>query len=551
MVSPIYRLPIELCFIIANDECLTRRDLGALRLACRVFTDPVASILFHRVKISRLAKDRDSLAGIASTPHIAAHVRELIWYELNLEDWESQLNWDNIVDEQRFSEITAEHPDDFDDMSSLLIKATADPAVFWIPRCQLPSYLDVAPDSVSWFFSTIEKFPNLSSFLSCPMPGMRSFEYHGYTICLDLMRAYTTRCNEGFFTYLLRALGRSTLNIRALHWADEGMGLPYMRLSTQLQGFNDPFVFTSLITIDLCLSGVLEERAHGPKVENPATLTRCLANAQNLESLTLCFERVSDLRKPHILVGHIAKQCSWPRLTYLELVCASLDKCNIFRLFGSCAPRLRKLVLRDCCVSFRDIVHMKSANSFEFLESITITETNRSRNFSEKSLLDFLKDRTDACVDADGTPGPKEPRGRILTVESVYDHRCWPSAAYFDSRVYPEIYHETDLTAMDVDFQSDVRSETDYSIDSDSDDDAPGMIWEFEHHNGEVAQGTDPWEYFSDWDSEAGDVATLVPKPKNPPLLPPGESSQSIPNRPVLVQSSDLIDSSSPSATQS
>ncbi|KAH8162018.1 hypothetical protein CIB48_g6254 [Xylaria polymorpha] len=86
-MSAILRFPYELCLQIASDKRLSRDDLAAMRLVCRLFASPAAEILFRRVKISRLKVDKDSLEHIAASEHLAQYVRELVWHELDLEAW--------------------------------------------------------------------------------------------------------------------------------------------------------------------------------------------------------------------------------------------------------------------------------------------------------------------------------------------------------------------------------------------------------------------------------------------------------------------------------
>ncbi|OTB13847.1 hypothetical protein K445DRAFT_13551 [Daldinia sp. EC12] len=82
-------LPIETLTMIFTDEGLCSNDLKSLRLTQRQWEDVATNLLFKRVCVSRLKKDRDAFFNIASSPHLAQAARILIWYELpnDIPDW--------------------------------------------------------------------------------------------------------------------------------------------------------------------------------------------------------------------------------------------------------------------------------------------------------------------------------------------------------------------------------------------------------------------------------------------------------------------------------
>ncbi|KAI1442829.1 hypothetical protein F5Y02DRAFT_420597 [Annulohypoxylon stygium] len=75
-------LPAELFRIIFSEINVTHDDLKSLRLVSKSWTDHATDLLFHRICLSRLKKDRDSFLNIAARPHLAKCVRVLVWYEL-------------------------------------------------------------------------------------------------------------------------------------------------------------------------------------------------------------------------------------------------------------------------------------------------------------------------------------------------------------------------------------------------------------------------------------------------------------------------------------
>lgn len=76
-------LPPELLvFEILSDPSLTNQDRKNVRLTCRSLEPSATAVVFQRIFISRLKADRDAFLRVATTPHLAANVREVVWYEL-------------------------------------------------------------------------------------------------------------------------------------------------------------------------------------------------------------------------------------------------------------------------------------------------------------------------------------------------------------------------------------------------------------------------------------------------------------------------------------
>lgn len=68
--------------MVAADEVLTNSDRKQARLACRVLEAAMRPVVFRRAFISRLRADRDAFLSVAGTPHLAACVEEVVWFEL-------------------------------------------------------------------------------------------------------------------------------------------------------------------------------------------------------------------------------------------------------------------------------------------------------------------------------------------------------------------------------------------------------------------------------------------------------------------------------------
>lgn len=80
------RLPTELLFMIMSH--LDRKDKKTFRLLDPRCSPMPLPILFRSIGFSRLRRDRDAFEMIAAHPHLAVHVRELVWWELQLEAWD-------------------------------------------------------------------------------------------------------------------------------------------------------------------------------------------------------------------------------------------------------------------------------------------------------------------------------------------------------------------------------------------------------------------------------------------------------------------------------
>ena len=56
-----------------------------LRLVCSSFGPVTSARLFRRICISFLKSDHDAFFGIACKPYLCCHVKELVWYDINIE----------------------------------------------------------------------------------------------------------------------------------------------------------------------------------------------------------------------------------------------------------------------------------------------------------------------------------------------------------------------------------------------------------------------------------------------------------------------------------
>ncbi|KAI0861985.1 hypothetical protein F4860DRAFT_513414 [Xylaria cubensis] len=510
-------LPYEIVAQIASNKRLSRRDLAAMRLVCRFFTVPVTAVLFRQVKMSRLRADRDSFEHIAASEHLARHVRELVWYEFDLEDWR----------QPGISEISTSCDDDFVLVCDLMAGASWDTDLFWFPRTPLrdlpnaidyllPSERDKQSDhkpmsdyqnfissSVGWFVTTLDKFPNLTALISRPMPRGRVVTYKEYPIELDLYRYrerrytdYDAHNDTGFFSYLLEAMKRVGSNVRTLSRQD--------KLHKYRAGFGTESLpkhntaFEALTRIDLCPIVFNEEQRE--------IVISCLKAATNLEHLSLCFGRVA-----HKLEFTLIDSCTWTTLTSLELFGIGFENLPIVSFLNRCTG-IRHLVLQECTVKSADILELREKSSCQ-LTSIFITCEAASHSYPESNLLDFVNRRSSILLDSDGDPMETIRNHRICTElsngddsmptssdteeeeeeESTLNNPWHWAEPYWSWGRLPPSY---DVYCWQVDDVDEAQAGT--------------TVWSFRGCDGDILYG-DPLEYFSDIDSE--DSLEITPLP--------------------------------------
>ncbi|KAI8950995.1 hypothetical protein F4801DRAFT_312366 [Xylaria longipes] len=495
-MSLILRLPYELCVQVASNKRLSRHDLAAMRLVCRLFAATAASVLFRRVKMSRLKVDGDSFEHIAASKHLAQHVRELVWHELDLEAWIAPGE-----EAPRPGNFYASlDQDDFTLVQELMAGAAYDTSVFWFPRMSFEDHQNFALWSVGWFVTTLNKFPHLTAFVSCPMPQDRVITYKEYPIDPSLYRRQsrknTQTSNCGFFSYMLVAMNRAESNVRALSWQDENIH------PTNLGNILLPIhvsAFRALTTIYLCPTGFSQEQLD--------LMVICLKAAINLERLSLCYDR-GGLKCP--LISALAKSCACPSLISFEVSHINLFLNHMGSFLSKCTS-LRHLHFRECRVLLGDVLKLRREMSPCQLTSITITsDATANLTFQESSLVDYVSRRSPLLLDSDGNLVQTLARNYRVCTESPNDDDS--TSTFSDDE-------ESTLQHLRDDWQKPYwswgrfgpRGDMYYWQVEDADEaQAETTIWSFKDRSGRTRSG-DPLEYLSDWDSEADNEATPLP----------------------------------------
>lgn len=304
-------------------------DWTNFRLICRACEPVPIPLLFRRIRLSRLKWDKDVFEQIASHPHLAQHVQELVWYELQLEAWIDQSSIQSLLED-----------DYHESMRQFLTDAIHDPELFWIPRSEPSSNCtntqQIINDYRPRFFQFLERLPNLRTFASSPIRGDREILYRDYPLTIDLfllqLDCKIVGHSEGFLEFLVPAMERSASTVIDLRLAERRIyiSLLFQPVSLTLNGD----VFRALTSIDLDLNCTLQTVSTdtGDIVkDNTKVFAECLRSAKGLRRLALRFDdirchypKTSDLVPPHLYPKSRHVLCSYSPLVLDGLVRVSL-----------------------------------------------------------------------------------------------------------------------------------------------------------------------------------------------------------------------------------
>ncbi|RYP67995.1 hypothetical protein DL771_006918 [Monosporascus sp. 5C6A] len=393
-------LPNELLiFVISHLPVHTKK---AFRLTCRAYEPIPLPFLFRRIRLSRLREDKDAFERVAAHPQLRVHVRELVWYELELEAW--RVPWTGDV-----------AGDDYNFMRRLMRAATSDCELFWIPiHASNSSRLYFQQH----FFELLAQIPGLRTVASRPIPADRIILYKGRPLPADLwtlsLEPNISGGNQGFFTYLVPAMRRPQSNIANLQLAEER--LSRSGLFDRRYGAPDADAFRSLASIDLCLNDLLWD--HDGQKRSWA-LPRCLRGAQELRHLKLHI-KVSPFRDEqlHSFLNEVFGEAFWPSLTSLHLVdIPGVCRDSIARCLERHATTLHSLNFEECMVNWGDIRKLKSLHLR--LGSIKITQPYYyDRILGQQQLLSYVNNVTPLYnAETSDIPQLDESDGAVVVTE--------------------------------------------------------------------------------------------------------------------------------------
>jgi hypothetical protein len=509
-------LPLEVLANIFSDAELSQADRKALRLTCRCLNLPARTALFRRIVLSSLYSDRDAFLSVAATPHLAVHVRELVWHET---PDESSLGYIGLIED--------------DDIPNLIQEQCR--KLYWLQS--LPD--DHAEESEAWlrreriignfqieFAEALAKMPGLCSFVSHSMPAERIVaSLQGYPVPAYLLQAHVRDRHrvkyDGFFRVLLPYIARPESRIRKLVWDDDNQQSIMRRFSAP------PSKTISLTSIAFTFPfGRIDEEG----LTNVGSFLRSAVDLQELaiyfidagdsdrlwvraedsdeDSVTASIDQdwsdsPSDVSKP--LLGYAYRpgdQPAWPHLRSLSLaIPIALE--DLLSLIRPHAPSLHCISLENHQVSLSFIQKLSDIP----LKEIRAISDELEPQYCEQSLLRLL---------TDGRFRHKM-EGTLFGDPLISHKREWPNQDE-DNGSDAESVDSQDLRQMTAprwkwgrfSHQDDTTIYC-WSVPPGETGGNPTKTWCFIHRNGTVCRGVEPLEYFEDRDSSAGDIAVPIP----------------------------------------
>jgi hypothetical protein len=310
-IPPAYilHLPQELLGRIFSK--LSQGDYKSLRVTCAKFEDILNPIVFRRLHLSKAKKDRAAFWSVTGTPKLAAHVKELVWFELAEDDtvfFETAMDPMPRLPHDAL-QISIEHDNTF----TLTELANMASTLFWLPSApkhgeQLEHMIQAERTRVlnEWFppfYRALESMPKLDTFTSRPMPAHHvlswpdsEYQFVAYLFQMDIRsNIQSYQRNDGFFSILLPAMARLGRTIKHLHWADEAYGNSSSAMRLR---YSHRLSFKDLTSIDLCLClppnpGLpvpWNSRQWGKRITCWSILGECIHRVRTLSDISLCFE---------------------------------------------------------------------------------------------------------------------------------------------------------------------------------------------------------------------------------------------------------------------
>lgn len=514
-------LPREIFVRILEDNSLTMDDYKTLRCTAKIFHTVFTPEIFRRLPLSKTWKDWNRFYEIASRPHLAECVQELIWYEL-IED-SRILCHSQGMEEGCWCEIQA------DDETSVTAHELAPLArdIFWLtPEMCDAAHSDKLAGFEEQFLCYIDKLTRLDSLVSVPMPPeyVMSSEPYEFTAqlfyrCLGLTGPGFSRhsVSAGFFRFLSPAMMRDGSPIRRLHFIDH-------RTRSAVYNFTAAHstAFEKLTHVNLCLN----------LVPGFGDVVSCLKRARNLMWLRVCVE--GDTKRRSVISTFFGEESTyqWPKLVGLELVIMETalggrttqekDRQALIAFLKAHAPTLRHLAIHNCGLQLKIAREMTIIPELE-LRSFRVTESDYGTSEVEESeLLALVNKSTTADMDIEEL----EESDMLSTTSSVSGNYVIENGRI---ALAPDIHRNAAVLISDMDY---TPGSCVYAHDkseagaprwrscghnpctlNDDPDGEPTREWEFRHRSGAEAIGDEPLEFFSDWDSdsELGDQAVPLP----------------------------------------
>ncbi|OBR02103.1 hypothetical protein CH63R_14404 [Colletotrichum higginsianum IMI 349063] len=259
-LSPIGKMPLEIIHLIvfflgqSTPDRKSTPYLKNLRLTWKPFKKPAEEILFHSVHLSLLMFHLEAFWIISKTPHLAIHVREIVWLENRRYQSDPVEEWLK----------TRQPPIPKNQITRVL-------DLFWEDDDIIDDYEEgsaiPAPDLITL---GLKQLPRVATFVSYDMADWRLEPPKASDEYIFVVEApYATEIpSEGFVRYLQPAMGHPESTVTSLVWKET------------LKPLEHPFsqaAFAGLTSIDIRFYEL-------PQWKN---MVDCLHAASNLEKLFL------------------------------------------------------------------------------------------------------------------------------------------------------------------------------------------------------------------------------------------------------------------------
>lgn len=540
-------LPFEILAEILSDYELDQSDRKELRLTCRVLEGIATPLVFRRVPLSKLISDRDAFLEIASRPHLAEHVREIVWYELAPDEGSSF--FDRLG---RLGSFTLEEGDYIDNLVPEMESRASN--LFWLPRVLwLPSVPTDDGDTSreeseiklaeaisgfsEAFVSALDSMPKLRTFISQEMPQDRVLCDDGYPITAGTLQALGNGSirRDGLFHFLFPAMARPGSTVTSLYWSDHNIFESILTLQDLVSASASPRL-DCLTSIDLCLdwSKIPDRPSTAAKYtlslgsDLISTFSKWLHSAKSLQHLRLCHEH-TVIRNYGIGKALLVVEGSvpWENLQTLALANMEVHRASFLQFVREHAHTLRRLSLKACETRWETVEAMAAIPRLK-LDSLQLEEDDDQgvrKIVSELSLLRFVNKETDRRPWEDLHRSDSRTPRYVVTSKYVAPGWEYAHRTYYPGG--PPSFVESTASSVDSEDTQHLdapnwcwgrlarRGEAFeiyyWPVPQGTPGSFPTENWKFIHRSGLVSYGTEPLEDFEDWDREEGDVAEAVP----------------------------------------
>ncbi|KAG5979134.1 hypothetical protein E4U55_005536 [Claviceps digitariae] len=331
-------MPADIQHDIISELSSCRDSIKALRQTSRRFADTCAAHLFSSVHISALKRDRESFLQVAASPHLACHVKTLVWEEItgDFKNFEpASLHRVFGIDDETFASMDWEEDRGlFEDL------AAQSKGLFWLTSEHVEAEMrrrksfcrsntTYEPDMPFWndFMRATRAFPNLYTLVSRPMHPDRDIQLAAdncYPLTarfafkfLHWTKASFTRTdtlfNIGFIFYLIPLLsfhcGEGDLRIRSLSFSDESM---IKRTALKDLNDHDADAFSNICHMELRVTDYIQKNsALGRFNPSDRGWGACLGKAAKLTGIHISCDIIHGVWEPSETSNEAVDSVTW------------------------------------------------------------------------------------------------------------------------------------------------------------------------------------------------------------------------------------------------